>query len=385
LQAARLVQTQDLAGACRGLVVYQLGEVLVGKATQANLAAAQNGSLDAQVKAAASTVTAARQKLNSDQVKLDVASQGPTDQDIQQAESRVDQAVQALALAQQPSSQHDIDAQRATVESARQSLAKAQQPYTAADLQQQQDAVSSSEASVQKAQNPSTEQDARSAEAAVAQAEGALAASQLSLDNARVIAPIDGTVGDLQVTAGGIVGTTTALMTIVPANLEVLVNVEESQFGQVAPGQTVELDVSAFPNQPFEAKVQSINPSIDTRTRTAGVHIVPTNPAGKLRSGMSSTVVIQTARADNAIVVPTTALQQRNGQQYVYTDVNDRAKLQIVQIGLANATVIQITSGIQAGDTVILPGSTTITDGVAVVPATQPLTTGGVAPVVSGG
>jgi len=297
----------------------------------------------------------------------------------------VDQAVQALALAQQPSSQHDIDAQRATVESARQSLAKAQQPYTAADLQQQQDAVSSSEASVQKAQNPSTEQDARSAEAAVAQAEGALAASQLSLDNARVIAPIDGTVGDLQVTAGGIVGTTTALMTIVPANLEVLVNVEESQLGQVAPGQTVELDVSAFPNQPFEAKVQSINPSIDTRTRTAGVHIVPTNPAGKLRSGMSSTVVIQTARADNAIVVPTTALQQRNGQQYVYTDVNDRAKLQIVQIGLANATVIQITSGIQAGDTVILPGSTTITDGVAVVPATQPLTTGGVAPVVSGG
>ncbi len=100
---------------------------------------------------------------------------------------------------------------------------------------------------------------------------------------------------------------------------------------------------------------------------------------------MSSTVVIQTARVDNAIVVPTTALQQRNGQQYVYTDVNDRAKLQIVQIGLANATVIQITSGILAGDTVILPGSTTITDGVAVVPATQPLTTGGVAPVVSEG
>jgi len=85
-------------------------------------------------------------------------------------------------------------------------------------------------------------------------------------------------------------------------------------------------------------------------------------------------VVIQTARVDDAIIVPPAALQQRSGQQFVFTAVNGRAAMQPVKIGLANASAVQITSGVQAGDTVILPGSVTLSDGEAVVASVQPTT-----------
>jgi multidrug efflux pump subunit AcrB len=65
---------------------------------------------------------------------------------------------------------------------------------------------------------------------------------------------------------------------------------------------------------------------------------VPNNPDGNLRAGMSTDVVIQTAHAADAVVVPQGALIQRNGQQFVFTNVDGRAKMQVVQTGLANAS-----------------------------------------------
>ena len=174
------------------------------------------------------------------------------------------------------------------------------------------------------------------------------------------------------------------LMTLVPPSLEVVVNVEESQLGQLAEGQAVQLNVAAFPGQPFDGVLRAINPTLDTKTRTASVHVVPNNLDGKLRAGMSTDVVIQTAHAENAIIVPPAALQQRSGQQFVFTAVDGRARMQLVNIGLSNPTAIQITSGVQPGDTVILPGSITLSDGESIVASTPP-TTASAPPVARNG
>jgi hypothetical protein len=114
------------------------------------------------------------------------------------------------------------------------------------------------------------------------------------------------------------------------------------------------------------------------------VHVVPNNPDGKLRAGMSTDVVIQTAHAEDAIIVPPAALQQRSGKQFVFTAVDGRARMQIVNIGLSNASAVQITSGVQAGDTVILPGSITLSDGESIV-ASSPPTTASAPPVARNG
>ena len=61
------------------------------------------------------------------------------------------------------------------------------------------------------------------------------------------------------------------------------------------------------------------------------------------------------------------------------TVVDGRARMQIVSIGLSNATAIQITSGVQPGETVVLPGSITLSDGESIV-ASAPATTGAAPP-----
>jgi RND family efflux transporter MFP subunit len=213
---------------------------------------------------------------------------------------------------------------------------------------------------------------------------GQLAVAQLTLADTRLLAPADGIIADVQVAPGALVGTSTTLMTLVPPSLEVVVNAEESQLGQLAEGQAVQLNVAAFPRLPFDGTIKAINPTLDTRSRTASVHVVPNNPDGKLRAGMSTDVVIQTAHAEDAIIIPPAALQQRSGKQFVFTAVDGRARMQIVQVGLGNASAIQITSGVQAGDTVILPGSITLSDGESIVAAGPP-TTASAPPVTRNG
>jgi RND family efflux transporter MFP subunit len=263
-------------------------------------------------------------------------------------------------------------------------LSKSQQPNTATDLQQQEQAVAQAAAQLHKAQTPYTDTDLANAQAAVDQAAGQLTTAQLGLADTRLLAPADGIIADVQVAPGALVGTSTTLMTLVPPSLEVVVHVEESQLGQLAEGQAVQLNVAAFPGQPFDGVLRAINPTLDTKSRTASVHVVPNDLDGKLRAGMSTDVVIQTAHAENAIIVPSTALQQRSGQQFVFTAVDGRARMQLVNIGLSNASAIQITSGVQAGDTVILPGSITLSDGESIV-ASGPPTTASAPPVTGSG
>jgi RND family efflux transporter MFP subunit len=288
-------------------------------------------------------------------------------------------------LARRPQTDQDIRSQRAAVEQARQQLVKAQQPYTATDLQQQEQAVAQASAQFHKAQTPYTDTDLANAQAAVDQAASQLTTAQLGLADTRLVAPADGLVGEVQVAPGAQVSASTTLMTLVPPSLEVVVNAEESQLGKLAEGQAVQLNVAAFPGQRFDGVLRAINPTVDPKTRTASVHVVPNNPDGKLRAGMSTDVVIQTARAEDAIIVPPAALQQRSGQQYVFTAVDGRARMQIVNIGLSNASAIQITSGVQAGETVILPGSITLSDGESIVASGPPPTTAAAPPITRSG
>ncbi len=110
-----------------------------------------------------------------------------------------------------------------------------------------------------------------------------------------MLAPVDALVADRSVSPGALVGPTTPLFTLVPPALEVVVNVEEAQLGQVAEGQAVRLEVSAYPGQTFSGTIKAISPSIDPKSRTATVRVQPTDGEGKLRAGMFAKLSIVTA------------------------------------------------------------------------------------------
>src|SRR5581483_5146463 len=148
-------------------------------------------------------------------------------------------------------------------------------PYTDADIQQQQQAVAAADAQLQKAQNPYTDQDMNAAQATVDQAQAQLDLAQLGVQDTTITAPVDGVISERLVSPGALVSPQTPIVTLVPPSLELVVNIEESKLGQVAEGQSVQLQVPAFPDRKFAGTVKSISPTIDSKSRTAAVRIEP--------------------------------------------------------------------------------------------------------------
>jgi HlyD family secretion protein len=344
---------------------------------QARLAALQNGTADAQVKNAAAQVTAATERLKSDQARLDQLHAGATDEDLQQAQAGVDQATQQLALAQRPSTDQDIRAQRAAVQQAQLQLRKARAPYTDADIQQQQQAVTASDAQLHKAQNPYTDQDLTAAQATVEQAQAQLDMAELGLSDTTITAPVDGVISERQASPGALVSPQAPVVTLVPPSLELVVNVDEAQLGQVAEGQSVQLSVPAFPNQTFAGTVRTIAPTIDAKTRTAAVRIEPQETGGKLRAGMFARLNIVTADRPDALVVPKTAVLlgspgvSQSQPMVLVIDATGVIHRQPVQVGLQNDQQAEILSGLDVGQLVATSSLNDLAEGDVVSPQIQ--------------
>jgi RND family efflux transporter MFP subunit len=314
---------------------------------QANLNAANSGNLDSLVKSAASQVTAASERLKSDQAKLDVTMRGPRDSDIAAAQAAIDQAQQQLL--------------------------KARQPFTALDLQQQQEAVAQAQAQLQKVQTPYTEQDVQSAQATVEAAQAQLDIAQLGLNETTVLAPVDGVVAAKIAAPGALVNPQTPLVTLVPPDLELVVNVEENKLGQVAAGQPVQLSVDAFPTQPFNAIVKTIAPTVDTKSRTAAVHIEPNDPNGMLKAGMFARLNIVTASKQNALLVPRSAIlnDASAGNAVLMIDSDGVVHKKPVSLGIQNDKLSEILSGLDNGQLVATGSLSDIADGEVVAPQVE--------------
>jgi RND family efflux transporter MFP subunit len=327
--------------------VAQLQENL--KTAQANLNAIKSGSLDVQVKSAQAQVTSATERMKSDQARLDVIERGPTDEDVKQAQSAVDQAQQQLA--------------------------KAQLPYTDYDIRQQEQAVAQAAAQLQKAENPYTDQDVDAAQAAVDQAQAQLGTADLGLSETTVVAPVDGVIAERLVAPGALVSPQNPLVTLVPPAIELVVNVDESHLGQVAVGQSVQLQVAAFPGQAFDGQVRSISPIVDSKTRTAAVRIEPRGAEGRIRAGMFAELSIVTAQRQNALLLPNTAiLSADTSPKVVAIDASNSARLVPVKLGIQDGSSTEIVSGLQAGQLVATSGLSDIHEGEALAPQISSVT-----------
>jgi RND family efflux transporter MFP subunit len=335
------------------------------KTSEARLASINNGSRDAQIKASAAQVTAARERLKADHAHLVQLLEGPTEEDVQQAEAQLEQARQGLALAAQPSTEQDIRAQRAAVLQARLELDKAHAPFTDFDQQQQEQAVAQAEAALHKAQNPYTDDDLQAAQSSVDQAHAQLDLAVLGLKDTRILAPVDGRVSERPIAPGGTVNPQTAIVTLVPPSLEVVVNVDESQLAQIAEGQSVQLQVAAYPNQTFDGTVKAIAPTLEASSRTAAIHIAPIDDQSRLRAGMFARLSVVTATKRATLLVPREAILKGDGVMSVDGGSVRRTP---VKVGLQDERFAEILSGVDEGDVVATSGLADLKDGDVVSP-----------------
>lgn len=197
--------------------------------------------------------------------------------------------------------------------------------------------------------------DTLRAQQSVDQARVASASTALSKMTLR--APFSGQVGLREVSVGDFVGVGQDLVTLVRTDpIEVDFSVPETELARLRPGQDLTLQVDAFPGETFSGQVVAIDPVIDTGSRSVQVRARIPNPDGRLRPGQFARLQLQAREDVTALLIPEQALMQQGEERFVYTVVDGKAKRVVVETGMRVPGLVEVTSGLQAGDVVITAG-----------------------------
>lgn len=201
----------------------------------------------------------------------------------------------------------------------------------------------------------------KGAQAQVQQAEAALAAARAKLAQTRITAPSAGKVLARDVEPGQIVQPGTALLQLaLQGPLLIVAQVDERFLDQLREGQAALVVADAFAGQRLPARIVSISPGVDAQRGAVEVKLALSEAAPAfLREDMTLSVAVETAREDRALVLPLNALVSSGsaaastGSVLVLED--GKAVATAVQLGLRTLEAVQITQGLKAGDTVLLP------------------------------
>ena len=228
--------------------------------------------------------------------------------------------------------------------------------------------VSVKQSTLERLQRESTDEAAK-AHAAVKQAEASLAALEVRKSYTRIYSPISGVVSQVTAQEGEtiVAGLQVAnLITVLdPARLEMWIYVDETDIGQVHPGQPVEFRVDAYPGRVFRGTVDTIYPEPEIRDNIVYYQaLVKINPeqAAYLRPEMTTQVQIIVAVKDDVLDIPNNALKWVDGRQVVFVQDSDGTIRQVTpELGLAGVTHTEVLEGLATGDKVatqlVLPGS----------------------------
>lgn len=200
----------------------------------------------------------------------------------------------------------------------------------------------------------------RTAQASLDNAQVAVDQAQRDLDNASLYAPFDGMVSAVNFSAGD-TASGTAVKLVNLANLQVQVSIAEVDMAQIKLGETAQMTLDALPGKTYTATVAALGP---VGTVTSGVVNYPvvvgiTNADAAIKPGMTASLAIVVDHRDNVLVVPARAVKTQANQKVVTVQYKGQNILTPISTGLSSDTMIEVTSGLQEGDVVVLNQTTT--------------------------
>src|ERR1700731_3999682 len=180
-----------------------------------------------------------------------------------------------------------------------------------------------------------------------------------------IVAPFAGVVDSVAVATGEIVDPATPIFTVSDlSTVWVQADVTERDLSAVKVGDAVEVRVSAFPGRVFAGRVTYIPDQIEPTTGMAKIRCEVPNPDATLRVNMFATVTILSPQDGDAVLVPSTSLQEVNKQSVVFVQTGDgQFAWRPVHTGLVANGKAQITSGLAAGAQVVGEGANSLTAG----------------------
>lgn len=364
---------------------------------QAALQEAQANLADVQAGPSAEEIAAARSKLAAAQSSYTELTAGPSEAELTQLSADLRKAEIALAEAQGAydkvawqgnASSQSADLQSATIdyEAAKAAYEDATAAAANSDLQSAASTIQSAQVDLNNLLNSPTEAEVASAEAAVVEAESALAdlqtgatanevrSAEISLQQALIdletaqrdlmaatlTAPLDGVITSVDAEVGVRKSADSVVFTLTdPAQLELVINVAESDMPNVALDQAATIEIDALPSKTFAGMVAEISPVNDSSSTSVSypvtVRLTDVNLTGVL-PGMNAVATLssQQAVAANSWLVPTNAVRAQ-GDSATVTVVRDEQPVQIaVTAGAVQGEWTAVSSPeLQAGDQVL--------------------------------
>jgi membrane fusion protein (multidrug efflux system) len=155
------------------------------------------------------------------------------------------------------------------------------------------------------------------------------------------------------------------------SSLKAEVAVGEGQISLVAEKAPATVLIPAAGDQKlFEASVSAVAAGSDPATGSYPVIVTWENPAGNaIKSGMSATVTIETQAQEPVVLIPSAAIVEQGGQNYVFTVEANRAAQKPIQVGRRIGNIAEILDGLKEGETLIISGLTALHRGNPVQPS----------------
>ncbi len=180
-----------------------------------------------------------------------------------------------------------------------------------------------------------------------------------------ITAPISGSILSAPSKVGNQVSANTVITTIGDIeNLQCTAKIPERYVAALKPGLKAEVTLEAYPDVVFNASVKEVSPVLDAATRTKSVVLKFDKKDSRINAGMFARVKLYTQDYSGELVVPEKSIVTNNDDKYIFTvNEDDTVTKNMVTVGKSVSGMVQILTGIKAGDKVVSEGMLQLYDG----------------------
>ncbi len=195
-----------------------------------------------------------------------------------------------------------------------------------------------------------------------------LEAAQLQLSYTRIDSSIDGVVTQRLVDVGTRVSPNDPVFVVEDFTpLWARIFVPEKDLPRIQLGKTARLRLQAYPERDFTGVVHMINPTVDAESGTVKVTLEVSRDLNLLRPGMFGTAYIAVETRPDAVVIPRHAvLRERDENKAFVIGPEGTVEKRTLELGFNEDNVVEVVSGVRAGEGVVTVGQEGLSDGYGV-------------------
>ncbi len=278
---------------------------------------------------------------------------------------------QTIAIQYNALFKQNVDAAETAVKSAQTQFNLAQQDFNRIKKLFDQKAISNQQFDQTKTQYESAELGLQAANVQLQQAKE-------QYENSFIKAPFTGTIASVYVEQNQMVAAGLPVAQIInSSSMKAKVKIPSTEIIGVFKGQSVNIEFPSIPNKIYEGTVTEIDHAVDPISKNLQVEVEIKKPDKLLKSGMFGEFLIETAVKDSSIIIPENSIQSRTEvkinretgiqnsikKYFVFTVKKRKANLVEVKPGIRSDGRIEIVSGLNVGDTIIVVGQNIVKTG----------------------